>query len=153
MPCPILWSMKICLEINMKNTFKLHQVGWIRKKQNSITIEIDPAYSDALLGMDGFSHILVLYWFHENDDPESRKTLQVRPRKNPQNPLTGVFATHAPVRPNLIAVSPCRVESIANNIIEIDDIDARDNSPVVDIKCYVPEKRAFTNLRLPDWIK
>ena len=137
----------------MKNTFQLHPIGWIRKKQNSITIEIDPAYSDALLGMDDFSHILVLYWFHENDDPESRNTLQVRPRKNPQNPLTGVFATHAPVRPNLIAVSPCRVESIANNIIEIDDIDARDGSPVVDIKCYVPEKRAFTNLRLPDWIK
>ena len=137
----------------MKNTFQLHPIGWIRKKQNSITIEIDPAYSDALLGIDGFSHILVLYWFHENDDPESRKTLQVHPRKNPQNPLTGVFATHAPVRPNLIAVSPCRVESIANNIIEIDDIDARGNSPVVDIKCYVPEKRAFTNLRLPDWIK
>ena len=137
----------------MKQEFLLHPIGWIRKKQNSITIEIDPTYSDALLGMDGFSHILVLYWFHENDDPESRKTLQVRPRKNPQNPLTGVFATHAPVRPNLIAVSPCRVESIAGNMIEIDDIDAIDGSPVVDIKCYIPEKRAFTNLRLPDWIK
>ena len=137
----------------MKQEFLLHPIGWIRKKQNSITIEIDPTYSDALLGMDGFSHILVLYWFHENDDPESRNTLQVRPRKNPQNPLTGVFATHAPVRPNLIAVSPCRVESIAGNMIEIDDIDAIDGSPVVDIKCYIPEKRAFTNLRLPDWIK
>lgn len=137
----------------MKNTFQLHPIGWIQKKENSIAIKIDPLYSDALLGIEGFSHIQVLYWFHENDDPESRNTLQVRPRKNPQNPLTGVFATHAPVRPNLIAVSTCRVESIANNIIKIDDIDARDGSPVIDIKCYVPEKRAFTNLRLPDWIK
>ena len=136
----------------MKNTFQIHPIGWIRKKKNSIAIEIDPPYSDALLGMETFSHILVLYWFHENDDPESRNTLRVHPRKNPQNPLTGVFATHAPVRPNLIAVSPCKIESIRGNTIWVDDIDARDGSPVVDIKCYVPEKRAFTNLMLPDWI-
>ncbi len=134
----------------MKQELLLHPVGWIRKKQNNITIEIDPTYSDALLGMDGFSHILVLYWFHENDDPENRNTLQVHPRKNPQNPLTGVFATHAPVRPNLIAVSPCKIESIRGNTIWIDNIDARDGSPVVDMKWYRPEKKAIENLKLPD---
>ncbi len=152
MPCRTRWSMKICLEKNMKNTFQLHPIGRIRKKGNSIAIKIDPLYSDAMLGMESFSHIQVLYWFHENDDPESRNTLQVRPRKNPQNPVTGVFATHAPVRPNLIAVSTCRVESIANNIIEVDDIDARDGSPVIDIKCYFPPKEPLKNIHLPEWI-
>ena len=137
----------------METTYNIHPVGWIHKKENSITIEIEPRYADALLGMETFSHILVLYWFHENDDSENRSILQVRPRKNPENPLTGVFATHAPVRPNLIAVSTCKIESIAGATIRIDDIDARDGTPVVDIKCYVPEKRAFKNLRFPDWIK
>lgn len=137
----------------MNDTFQVHPIGWIRIKKSGINIEIDPQYKDALLGMEGFSHIQVLYWFHKNDDSENRGILQVRPRRNPKNPLTGVFATHAPVRPNLIAVSTCKIESIDGNIIRIDDIDARDGSPVVDIKCYVPEKRAFTNLKLPDWIK
>lgn len=137
----------------MNDTFQIHPIGWIGKKESTINIEIDPRYKDALLGMEGFSHILVLYWFHENDDSENRNILQVRPRRNPENPLTGVFATHAPVRPNLIAVSTCKIESIDGTIIRIDDIDARDGSPVVDIKCYVPEKRAFTNLKMPDWIK
>lgn len=137
----------------MNDTFQIHPIGWIGKKESTINIEIDPRYKDALLGMEGFSHILVLYWFHENDDSENRNILQVRPRRNPENPLTGVFATHAPVRPNLIAVSTCKIESIDGTIIRIDDIDARDGSPVVDIKCYVPEKRAFTNLKMPGWIK
>ena len=137
----------------MKNDFVIHPIGWVRKKQSGITLEIEPQYADALLGLETFSHILVLYWFHEHDDSKNRGILQVHPRRNPENPLTGVFATHAPVRPNLIAVSTCKIESIDGISIRIDDIDARDGSPVVDIKCYVPEKRAFTNLKLPDWIK
>lgn len=143
----------VIMENKMQKSFMIHPIGWICKKENSITIEIDPRYEDALLGLETFSHILVLYWFHEHDDAANRGILQVHPRKNPKNPLTGVFATHAPVRPNLIAVSTCKIESIDGTKIRIDDIDARNGSPVVDIKCYVPEKRAFTNLRLPDWIK
>ena len=136
----------------METTYNIHPVGWIHKKKGGITIEIEPRYADALLGMETFSHILVLYWFHENDDAENRRILQVRPRKNPKNPLTGVFATHAPVRPNLIAVSTCKIESITGTTIRIDDIDARDGTPVVDIKCYLPEKKAIEDLKLPDWI-
>ena len=151
MPCRTRWSMKIYLENKMKNTFQVHPVGWILKKESGISIEIEPEYSDALLGLEAFSHILVVYWFHENDGPENRNILRVHPRKNPQNPLTGVFATHAPVRPNLIAVSPCKIESIRGNTIWIDDIDARDGSPVLDIKCYLPEKKAIKDLKLPDW--
>ena len=94
----------------------------------------------------------MLYWFHENDDAENRHILRVHPRRNPKNPLTGVFATHAPVRPNLIAVSTCKIESIDGTRIRIDDIDARDGSPVVDIKCYIPEKRSFSDLKMPEWV-
>jgi tRNA-Thr(GGU) m(6)t(6)A37 methyltransferase TsaA len=136
----------------MNNAFLIHPIGWIHKKDSGITINIAPPYVDALLGLEAFSHILVLYWFHENDDAANRRILQVRPRKNPQNPLTGVFATHSPVRPNLIAVSTCRIESIDGSTITIDDIDARDGSPVVDIKCYIPEKRSFADLKMPTWV-
>ncbi|MBV2097138.1 MAG: SAM-dependent methyltransferase, partial [Candidatus Thiodiazotropha sp. (ex Codakia orbicularis)] len=78
--------------------------------------------------------IWVLYWFDRNDTPERRGILQVHPRGNPDNPLRGVFATRAPVRPNLIALSRCRILSIAANRIEIDGIDAFPDTPVLDIK-------------------
>ena len=136
----------------MQQTYHIHPIGWVRKKESGVFIEIEHRYADALLGLESFSHILVLYWFHEHDDAENRRILRVHPRKNPKNPLTGVFATHAPVRPNLIAVSTCRIESIKGTAIRIDDIDARDGSPVVDIKCYIPEKRSFSNLKMPTWV-
>lgn len=136
----------------MADEYRIFPVGFIRKKKERVRIEIDPDYSDALLGLDGFSHINVFYWFHENDTPVKRKVLQVHPRRNRNNPLTGVFATHSPMRPNLIAFSLCKILSIRGNRIDIDDIDALDGSPVIDIKCYIPSTRSFSDLHLPDWV-
>jgi len=109
-------------------------------------------YHDALLGLDGFSHIYVFYWFHQNDSPEKRRTLQVHPRKDPENPLTGGFATHSPLRPNLIALTISKIESIVGNIIYIEEIDAYDSSPVIDIKCYIPGAVPDADVRLPEWV-
>jgi len=136
----------------MQSSFYLNPVGMVRKTDEKTWIEIFDEYADALLGLDGFSHIYVLYWFHENDGAEKRRTLQVHPRKDPANPLTGVFATHSPVRPNLIALTLCRIESISGNIIQIQEIDAIDGSPVIDIKCYIPGATAGADVRLPDWV-
>jgi tRNA-Thr(GGU) m(6)t(6)A37 methyltransferase TsaA len=76
----------------------------------------------------------VLYWFDRNDTPERRAIQQVHPRRDPANPLRGVFATRAPVRPNLIGLSRCRVRSVQGTVIEIDQIDAFPDTPVLDIK-------------------
>ncbi len=57
--------------------------------------------------MDQWPHVQVIWWFDQKDTPQRRAILQVHPRGNPQNPLTGVLACRAPVRPNLIALSPC----------------------------------------------
>ena len=134
----------------MTESYCLKPVGIIRKRDELVRIEIYDEYRAALLGLDGFSHIYVLYWFHQNDTPENRKTLQVHPRKDPGNPLTGVFATHSPVRPNLIALTVCRIRSITGNLIEIEDIDALDGSPVIDIKCYIPAE--VSDVRLAEWV-
>ena len=136
----------------MVSEYKILPIGFIQKEKKKIWIEIDEKYTDALLGLDGFSHINVFYWFHQNDTPENRKVLQVHPRRDRKNPLTGVFATHSPRRPNLIACSLCKILSIQENTIFIDDIDALAGSPVIDIKCYIPSTRSFSDLRLPDWV-
>jgi tRNA-Thr(GGU) m(6)t(6)A37 methyltransferase TsaA len=133
--------------------FQLTPIGKIRKQAGQVWIDIDPAFKDAMTGLASFSHIHVLYWFHENDTAEARSILQVRPRKNPRNPLTGVFATHSPRRPNLIAMSICRISRIEDHLIHIDGIDAHDNSPVIDIKCYIPSDIDANEVRLPAWVK
>ena len=114
--------------------YQVHPIGWIRKTAERTVIEVKREYVPALLGVDQLDSIWVLYWFDRNDTPRQRAILQVHPRRNPANPLRGVFATRAPVRPNLIALSRCRVIAVEDNLIEIDAIDAFADTPVLDIK-------------------
>ena len=117
---------------------KLYPVGRVDIEGKSVKLRIHDKYRDALKGLEGFSHAIVLYWFDRNDTPEKRNILQVHPRGNKKNPPTSVFACRAPVRPNLIALSLCKVLSIKNEIITVDKIDAFNGSPILDIKPYIP---------------
>ncbi len=136
----------------MKDHFKIFPVGVIKKQGDTTRVEIDAKYNDALLGLDDFSHITVCYWLHKNDTPETRNIMQVHPRRNKNNPLTGVFATHSPVRPNLIAISICKILSIENNTIYIDKIDAFDGTPVIDIKSFIPSSVLKSDIKMPSWV-
>lgn len=136
----------------MQQSFSIKPIGVVRKIDDDTCIEVFDAYTDGLLGLEGFSHIYVFYWFDQNDTPQNRQTLQVNPRKDPRNPVTGVFATHSPRRPNLIALSRCKLVSIQDNILELEEIDALDGSPVIDIKCYIPGAPKESDVRVPDWV-
>lgn len=115
-------------------SYSVHPVGWIRKSAGKTYIEVDQRYQAALAGVEELRSIWVLYWFDRNDTPEKRSVLQVHPRGNPDNPLRGVFATRSPLRPNLIALSQVRILGMHGNVIEIDDIDAFADTPVLDLK-------------------
>lgn len=136
----------------MDAVFQLVPIGKICKRDDRCWIEMEKRYQDGLLGLTGFSHINVLFWFHENDSDAGRSVLQVHPRRNPENPLTGVFATHSPLRPNLIGLTRCRILSIQGMRIELEAIDARDNTPVIDIKCYIPPEDGDRDVQLPAWV-
>ena len=136
----------------MPESFRISPVGVICKKEEATWIEIFEPYCDALLGLKSFSHILVFFWFHENDTAERRKTLRVHPRKDTKNPLSGVFATHSPRRPNLIGLTLCKIKSIRDNRITIEEIDAFDGTPVIDIKCFIPGSTPNADVRVPDWV-
>jgi tRNA-Thr(GGU) m(6)t(6)A37 methyltransferase TsaA len=114
--------------------FELHPIGWIRKTKVKTKIVLHKKYQPGLLGVAARSEIWVVWWFHRNDTPRMRSTLKVHPRGNPANPLKGVFATRAPMRPNLIALSRCKILSVKKNVIEIDSIDAFPDTPVLDLK-------------------
>jgi tRNA-Thr(GGU) m(6)t(6)A37 methyltransferase TsaA len=115
-------------------TFELRPIGWIRKNKKRTAIVLYKKYQPALLGVEKLSEIWVLWWFNRDDNPRMRSTLRVHPKGDPANPLRGVFATRAPMRPNLLALSRCKIRSVKNNIITIDEIDALPDTPVLDLK-------------------
>ena len=131
--------------------FTVHPIGSVDKTERETTLVLDKKYQPGLLGLEGFSHIWVFWWFDRNDTPQRRAVLQVHPRGNPDNPLTGVFATRSPMRPNLIALTLCRVISIHDNVVRIEKIDAFDGTPVLDIKPYIPPDSVKATV--PDWLR
>lgn len=131
--------------------FTLEPIGSVQKPGRHTRLVVDKSFEPGLLGLEDFSHVWVFWWFDQNDIPEKRATLQVHPRGNRNKPLTGVFATRSPARPNLIALSLCRILSIKGNIIGIDHIDARAGTPVLDIKPYIPDND-FAEASVPDFI-
>ena len=93
-------------------------------------LELDSTLVDTLDGLEVGDEILVLTWFHQ----AHRDVLKVRPRSDPRNRLTGVFATRSPDRPNPIALHPVVVRVVEGNRLRIGPIEAIDGTPVVDIK-------------------
>jgi tRNA (adenine37-N6)-methyltransferase len=97
------------------------------------TAEIFPQYAPALLDLDGFSHIILIYHLHR----VTRTDLTVTPFLDDQP--HGVFATRAPTRPNPIGLSIVRLERIQGTTLYLEDIDILDGTPLLDIKPYVPD--------------
>jgi len=135
-----------------ETVFSLYPIGVVKKHDKKTEIVVDQKQAPGLLGLDGFSHVIVFYWFDKNDTPQKRSVLQVHPRGNKQNPLTGVFATRSPARPNLVAMSVCKILSVKGNVIEVDTIDAFADSPVLDLKPYIPKLDLRTDATVPAWV-
>jgi tRNA-Thr(GGU) m(6)t(6)A37 methyltransferase TsaA len=133
-------------------SFTLYPIGQVHKDDSGTSIEIDATYQDALLGLEGFSHVWVLWWFDRNDTPQKRRVLRVHPRGNRKNPLTGVFATRSPARPNLIAMTLCKILSVDKNIVRIEKTDAFDKTPVIDLKPYIPGYDGNGKAKVPSWV-
>jgi tRNA-Thr(GGU) m(6)t(6)A37 methyltransferase TsaA len=136
----------------MSESYTIHPIGKVVKAGNKTVLEILPPYQEAMLGLDGFSHVIALYWFDKNDTPEKRAILKVHPRGDNSKPLRGVFATRAPVRPNLIGFSVCKIKAIHPSRIVVDDIDAFDGTPLIDLKPYIPHNDCVPDALVPGWL-
>ena len=113
-------------------------------------IVIEPSLTEALDGLEGFSHIIVLYWMHRVASGEV--PLKVHPRGRQEAPLVGLFATRTPYRPNRIGVTKVRLLERQGNILKVTGLDAIDGSPVIDIKPYLPGYDSADNIKVPPWI-
>lgn len=134
-------------------TITMRPIGRVEVKDGKAAIRLDAAYADGLLGLDQWSHVQVLYWFDKNDTPEHRRVLRVHPRGNRENPLTGVFACRSPSRPNLLALTVCKIVAVEGNVVRLDKIDAFDGTPVLDLKPFTPADAPSEGVRVPDWAR
>jgi tRNA-Thr(GGU) m(6)t(6)A37 methyltransferase TsaA len=133
--------------------FKMRPIGHVKKTDDQTLIVLDQKYQPGLLGLEGYSHIYAFWWFSRNDTAEKRAVLRVHPMGNRDNPLTGVFATRSPMRPNLIALTLCKVIAVKDNVIEIEETDAFDGTPILDIKPFIPGYDTADDAKMPEWLE
>ena len=93
-------------------------------------LDVHPFAAQALDGLAAGDNIIVITWLHR----ARRDTLKVHPRSDPNRPLTGVFATRSPDRPNPLGLHQVTIHSIENHRLRIGPIEVIDGTPVVDIK-------------------
>jgi tRNA-Thr(GGU) m(6)t(6)A37 methyltransferase TsaA len=101
------------------------------------SVELYPEYIDGLQDLGGFSHVVLLYHFHQ----ATGFSLVVTPFLDDKR--HGVFATRAPRRPNPIGLSVVRLVKIEGNLLAIENVDILDDTPLLDIKPYVPQFDQF----------
>jgi tRNA-Thr(GGU) m(6)t(6)A37 methyltransferase TsaA len=97
------------------------------------TIEMKPDLEPGLKDLDGFSHVVLLYYFHLSNG----YSLHVLPFLD--RTKRGVFSTRVPRRPNGIGLSVVRLTGITGSVLDIEDVDIVDATPLLDIKPFVPE--------------
>jgi tRNA-Thr(GGU) m(6)t(6)A37 methyltransferase TsaA len=96
-------------------------------------VEIFPEYCQGLADLEGFSHIILIYFFHLS------KGFKLKVEPFLDNKLRGLFSTRAPARPNPVGISVVRLIKVVDAVVFINDIDVVDKTPLLDIKPYIPE--------------
>jgi len=97
------------------------------------TIELKPEFELGLEGIDGFSHLFVVFYMHKNRKVKLKTVPLLEEEER------GIFGTRSPSRPNHIGVSTVRLLSRDGRILKVKGLDIFDGTPVLDIKPYVPK--------------
>jgi tRNA-Thr(GGU) m(6)t(6)A37 methyltransferase TsaA len=132
---------------NPRAEFLLYPIGYIRSELRRTRdaprqgfegapdawLELDAKFQRASMGLVAGEDIIVVTWLHRAD----RSVLETHPRNDPTNPLTGVFGTRSPDRPNPLGLHRVTVREIAGARLRIGPIEAIDGTPVVDIKAVL----------------
>ena len=97
-------------------------------------LEVHSAFAEGLEGVRVGDDIILITWFHKGH----RNILKLHPRRDANRPLTGVFSTRSPDRPNPLGLHRVTVREISGNRLRVGPIEAIDGTPVVDIKPVLP---------------
>lgn len=114
-------------------------------------LEIDPAWVGALDGIEGFSHLWVVWWLDRFDEPPASP--HVHPEGRPDTPLVGLFATRSPRRPNPIALTVVRLVERRGARLRVQGLDACEGTPVLDLKPYLRRGDQVPEATMPAWLE
>ena len=129
------------------NGFELHPIGYLRSTLTALEnaprqgsegapdawLELEPAFARGLLGLAAGDELLIVTWLHL----ANRDVLDTHPRNDLTAPLTGVFITRSPDRPNPLGLHQVTVREISGHRLRVGPIEAIDGTPVVDIKAVL----------------
>lgn len=112
---------------------------------------VDSLPADALAGLSAFSHVEIIFLFHQVEDSKI-VTGARHPRNNPAWPAVGIFAQRAKNRPNKLGSTICKVVSVAGRTLNVCELDAIDGTPVLDIKPVMQEFLPREPTVQPSWV-
>jgi tRNA-Thr(GGU) m(6)t(6)A37 methyltransferase TsaA len=130
----------------VKNGVKEPRFGSFADIVSEITV--DEKFTDALNGIEDYSHVIIVYWMDKVKD----YVITHRPQGNPDVPVVGVFACRCPQRPNPIAITTVRLMWRKGNKIKVKGLDILDGTPIIDIKPYWPIYDHVKDWKIPDWV-
>ena len=115
-------------------------------------IELDGARfgAEALLELDSFSHLVVIFHFHAAD-PAKIELFARHPRNNPAWPKAGIFAQRGKNRPNHLRVSTCQILKVEGTRVFVHGLDAIDGTPVLDLKPFMRAFEPRVEVKEPAW--
>lgn len=113
-------------------------------------IRLQPEHLEALLGIEAYSHIIVIGWLHEIPDA-MRSRRQAYPAGNDRFPLQGALALRGGARPNPVSFTVCRLLGIEGTTLRVEGLDLVDGTPVLDVKPYIAFYDSAPDASLPKW--
>lgn len=135
--------------------------GW---NEDISTIALYPEHAGKISGLEGYSHIIVLFWIHKSsewkmpehnhyhDSHDLHDSHQHHHSRKP--PHVKVFATRMPVRPNPIGLSVVELMDFSpdSGRVAVKGLDALNGTPILDIKPYIPNFDSYPGASLPEWV-
>ena len=131
----------------------LQSIGTVIRENGTVKIKLDRKYGGGLDALSEFSHVMILWWAHKYAEYRNQIDMVI---DLPYAPGTkaGLFATRSPVRPNPVCVSIGEVKEVSNidGTIVVDEIDAADGTPILDVKPYYGVSDRVEEYHQPDWV-
>ncbi len=109
-------------------------------------VEIFPQFEEGLQDIEGFSHIILIYWLHKSEGYSLKITTPWDTK------LHGLFTTRSPNRPCPLGLSAVELIAREGNVLKVRGLDAFDGTPLLDIKPYIPASDAIADAN-PGWLK
>ncbi len=141
-----------CLEMSLRRGDVI-SIGVVESVDGEVSVvRVYDRFCEGLHRLSTFSHVIILYWFHNRDNEEHRSVLRVTPKRHKGAPEVGVFASRSPSRPNPIGLCVAELVAVDGCRLKVKRLDAETGSPVIDVKPYLPLADSVPDAQVPEYM-